>query len=60
MIAGHSETAPSSAARQYERLKFCERMHWTFEQYDEASAGDISFAEKIKEIEISVRASGKR
>ena len=60
MVAGHSETAPSSAARQYERLKVCERMHWTFEQYDKASAGDIAFAGKIWEIEASVRASGKR
>jgi len=35
-------------------------MNWTFAQYDATSAGDIAFAEKMHEIEASVRASGKR
>lgn len=47
--------APLSTMKRYERLKFCERMHWTFEQYDAAKAGDIAFAWAAWRVEIEAR-----
>ena len=43
---------PSSVAQLYDRLKFCERMHWTFDYYDhQVRAGDVLFARKVWEME---------
>ena len=46
---------PSSVAQRYDRLKFCERMGWTFEQYDQTRAGDVLFAQKVWQMEMERR-----
>jgi len=56
-MAGHSETAPSDVLAKHSRLVFCERMGWTFEQYDSAKAGDILFARKIWKIRNDLKGS---
>jgi hypothetical protein len=42
-VNGFRPTAPMLAARLFERSQWVERLHWTFAEYDNASAGDIAF-----------------
>jgi hypothetical protein len=51
--------APSCVVRQYQRVKVCERMGWTFDQHDQARAGDVLFTLKVWEIEAEASSRGR-